>query len=112
MAPPAPPSPRAGAAAHEHCDIRELGNAHLGVPCWSRVGFGERLGALVSAFRGGCGVIHVRMSVSGDVAEVLHKEQEAPLERLPASPQWASPDPARVTGVSSFYNEDPEIWRS
>lgn len=52
MAPPAPAS--LGAAAHERTpgsDIREPGNARLGVPCWSRVGFGERLGALVSAFR-------------------------------------------------------------
>lgn len=74
MAPPA--SASLGATAHYErtrgSGIREPGNALLGVPCWSRVGFGERLRALVSVFRRGCGVTHVGMSVRGDVSEVLH----------------------------------------
>ena len=32
-------------------DIRESGRACLGVPCWSRAGFGEWLRVLVFAFR-------------------------------------------------------------
>lgn len=77
VAPPALAPASLGAAAHYESahgsDTREPGRARLGVPCWSRVGFGERLRALVSAFRQGCGVIHVRMSVSGGVTEVLHR---------------------------------------
>lgn len=90
-------------------DILELGRLHLGVPCWSRVGLGEGLLALVSAFR-----VRLWSDTCSNGSEWCHRSSarrigtttscssfcscDSMFSPLPSLSRWASPDPVCEVG--------------